>query len=239
VLAVDRAYDLVRAYRYDPHLRLIHCVTDEQLASFVRAWGPLSFSVDEWNRRSCSAPLSSYWIFQRWLKGFVNLLSAFKHSADEREALQEFISAEIDEWRNSILASSGSEPVSALGLRSQFGIEGDISTWLNGSTLSTTRSVIQFVIESMPVAVWPHLMCVRRSGKPAVEARWNVQSLETALRWMVWYDEFTQHPLVCCQACRKVFRAETAHPRKYCTYECAHRVAAREWQRRRKKLRRN
>jgi hypothetical protein len=239
VLTPERSYDLVWAYQYDPHVRLINCATDEQLLSFVHAWGPLSVSYDEWNRGSCSLPLSRYWIFQLWLKGFVNLVSAFKDSANEREALHEFIKADIDDWRSSAIAPPHSEPLPILGMKSQFGIGGEISTWLRDSPLRTLRSAIQFLIEVMPVEVHPRLMCIRRSGKPAVEARWSVDSLQVALKWMVWYDEFTQHPLICCQACRKVFRPETAHPRKYCSYECAHRIAAREWQRKQSNSRRN
>jgi len=238
-LEPERSYDLVRAYQYDPHVQLINCATDEQLVSFVRAWGPLGSSVDELNRGSCSTPLSRYWIFQNWLKGFFNLLTAFKDSAGEREALQEFMEAEIGDWRSSAIASPQSEPLPILGLKTQFGIEDDLSTWLRDSPLGIVRSAIQFMIEVMPVGAHPHLMCVRRSGKPALEARWSVDSLEVALKWMVWYDEFEQHPVICCQACRRVFRPDTAHARKYCSYECAHRVAAREWQRKQSKSRRS
>ncbi len=231
VLAVDRAYDLVRAYKLDPHLRLIQCDTDDKLLSFVRTWGPLYYSMDEFARGVCSAPLSQYRIFQRWLRGLVAVLSAFKHSTGEREALGEFITSESDEWRSSPVASPGSEPLSLSALRSQFAMQTDIPSWVKNSGLSDVRSALEFLVGTTAFGGRPQLDCVRRAGKRVVEAHWNVFSLEEALRWMVWYDEFTQHPLICCEACRRVFRSETAHARKYCSYECAHRVAAREWQR--------
>ncbi len=236
-LAGERPYDLILSYQKNPHIQLINCATDEQLVSFVRAWGPLGPSVAELNRGSCSAPLSRYRSFQNWLRRFFNLLVAFKDSSGEREALQEFVTAEIDVWRCSAIASQG-EPLSILGLKTQFGIEGDLSTWLTDSPIVTVRLAVRLMIEVMPVNVHPQLSCVRRSGKPALEARWSVDSLDVALKWMVWYDEFTQHPLICCQACRKVFRPDTAHARKFCTYECAHRIAARKWQRKQIKTRR-
>ncbi len=232
LLALDRTYDLIRAYQSDLHLRFMGCASEKQLASFARTWGPLSFSIDEFDRGSCSAPLSSYWNLQGWLKGFVNLLGAFKDSTGEREALHNFISADID-------AQGKGEPFSILGLKNQLGIKCDVFDWLRNSALLDLRSAVDFMIQVTPIGATAHLQCVRSSGKTAVEGRWGVSTLREALRWMVWYDEFTQHPLVCCQACRKIFRPETAHPRKYCSYECAHRIAAREWQRKQRRLRGN
>jgi hypothetical protein len=238
-LALDRAYDLGRAYQHDPHLRFMDCTTVKEIVAFVRTWGPLSSSADEMKCGACSAPLSTYWNFQSWLKGLVNLLNAFKNSAGEREALQKFIKAEIDNWRSSVIGPAEGEPLLILGLRIEFGVEGDVAAWVNDSPLSSVRSAIELMIATTPVGVRPSFESVRRSGKATVEARWRIESLETGLTWMVWYDEFTQHPLVCCWACRRMFRPETAHARKYCTYECAHRIAAREWQRKQRKLRSN
>ena len=127
-LVKDRTYDLVRAYRFDPHLRLIGCANDSQIASFARAWGPLSFRSDEFESGLCSAPLSGYWTFQKWLKGLVNLLSAYKESTGEREALLEFIDAQTD-------VSREGEPFSIRGLKTHLGIQGDVCEWLRNSTL--------------------------------------------------------------------------------------------------------
>ena len=201
-LVKDRTYDLVRAYRFDPHLRLIGCANDSQIASFARAWGPLSFRSDEFESGLCSAPLSGYWTFQKWLKGLVNLLSAYKESTGEREALLEFIDAQTD-------VSREGEPFSIRGLKTHLGIQGDVCEWLRNSTLPDLRSAVECMVFVTPIGAMPHLECMRRSSKPIVEGRWSVHTLQEALRWMAWYDEFTQHQLVCCQACRKIFRPET------------------------------
>jgi hypothetical protein len=79
-----------------------------------------------------------------------------------------------------------------------------------------------------------HLVCRRKRDRRFVEAGWTISCLEDALRWMIWYDEFSKHPLVCCSECRTVFRRETAHSKKYCTHDCAHRATARVWQRKKR-----
>lgn len=234
-LSPDRSYDLLSAYAFDPHLRLMQCGTDEQVMSFARTWGPLYFSVDEFKRGVCSAPLSRYRTFQEWLRSLVNLLASYQRSRNEHDALREFIMAEIDEWRSSPVAPPQSEPLALLGLNQQFGIKGDVSAWIENSSLGEVRSATRFLVSNTAFGGHPSLDCIRQSGKNGIEARWAFSSLEEALRWMIWYDQFTQHPLVCCDACRRVFRPATAHARKYCTYDCAHRVAAREWQRKHKK----
>jgi hypothetical protein len=236
VLDVDRTYDLTSAYQRDPHLQLVECATTEQLLAFVHAWGPLTLSWDEVQRRTGSAPLEGYWAFQRWLKGVVTLLSAFKGRERERESLQEFIHAEMA-WQRSVKQSAASDFL-LKGLRLWCNIEGDVAAWLTDAPLPELRSALAFVVQTVPIGAATSLECIRSSRKPNVRARWSVSTLQEAARWMVWYDEFTRNPLVCCQSCRKIFRPNTAHVRKYCSYDCAHRVAARLWQRKQAKLKR-
>jgi hypothetical protein len=167
----------------------------------------------------------------------VELLSSFKSMDNERESLRRFVQAEARKEQSS--GHSADTAPLLLGLKRKHKIEGDVLTWLDDASLPELRSALPFVVQTVPIGSATSLECIRRSGKPVVRARWSVSALHEALRWMVWYDEYTQNPLVCCQACRKTFRPETAHARKYCSYECAHRVAAREWQRNQRKLRRS
>lgn len=234
ILATDRTYDLISAYERDPHLQFIGCVTNEQLLAFVRSWGPLTLSWDDSRRGACSAPLGLYRAFQEWLKAVVGLLSALKSMDRERESLQAFIQAEVA-WQQSLKQSAETDLL-IVGLKLQHNIEGDLLAWLGNAPVPDVRSAIAFVVQTVPLGATSSLQCTRRSGKSSVRARWNISSLQEALSWMVWYDEFTENPLICCQACRRIFRPETAHARKYCCYECAHRVAAREWQRKQGKL---
>jgi hypothetical protein len=234
VLDLGRTYDLVSAYDRDPHLQLISCETDEKLLRFVSAWGPLTLSWDDRQQGYCSAPVERYWTFQQWLKRIVALLSAFKNRDQERESLRAFLQAEVAR-QQSLGLRSDNAPL-FMGLRSLQKIEGDVLSWFDNTPMPKIRSAIAFVLQSLPLGATGSLQCTHRSGKPVVSAGWRISSLEEALDWMVWYDEFTQNPLVCCHACRKIFRPESAHARKYCSYECAHRIAAREWQRKRRKL---
>jgi hypothetical protein len=168
------------------------------------------------------------------LKGIVGLLNAFKNRDYERESLRAFLQSEIARLQ-SLGLPAGTAPLFR-GLKLLPNTEGDVLSWLDSRSLPDLRSAIAFVLQIVPLGATGFLQCTHRSRKPIVRARWSIPSLEEALGWMVWYDEFTRNPLVCCHACRKIFRPETAHTRKYCSYECAHRVAAREWQRKQRKL---
>ena len=169
------------------------------------------------------------------LRALISLLTAFKRSAGERAALQEYIEAEYECERNSPLTPSA-DPIAVTGLRSAFRIDGSVSEWVSSSNLSMVRSATMIALQTGPfVPGSASLTCSRKAGRAHVEARWNVDTLETALSWMVWQDESTQHPILCCQECRKIFRADYAHERKYCSYECGHRVAARKWQKAQRK----
>jgi hypothetical protein len=235
-LDLNRAYDLVQAYQHDIHLRFLECESDSQLVSFVRTWGPLTISVDEWPRKESSAPLAAYRAYQRRLKAVVKLLTSFKSSSEERESLLEFIRAESEDWLISPVTPTGSDPLLLVVLTGAFKIDGRIEGWIENATLTEVRSATTFILNSEVFGTGGACFnCERRRGRPEITARWSVNTLEDALKWMIWYDEFTSHPLVCCGACRKVFRADTAHVRRYCSYECGHRVAARDWQRRRRR----
>jgi hypothetical protein len=235
-LALDRKYVLTEAYRDDLHISFSNIETDDDLRAFVHAWGPLYLTDEQRRRGTASFPLGPFRTFQRWLRALLNLLAAFKRAEGERAALQEFIEAEFEYDRNSpVPALLPQEPPLLAGLRCQFGISGDLVDWTQGAGLRAVRAATDFLVSCTPVGT-PRagLTCLRKPNRRQIEATWAVSSLEDALRWMVWYDEYTKHSLVCCQECRKVFRAETAHARKYCSHECAHRATAREWQRRKR-----
>lgn len=229
-LAFERTYKLLEAYRSGLHLRFLECDSDQQLVSFLKSWGPL---YAEWltlweTRDSVSIPLSRCRAEQRGLRALIGLLTAFKRSAGERAALQEYIEAEYELQFNSLAPSY--DPSAVWLLKSTFRIEASVSEWAQSSNLPMVRSATMVALQNVPFMVGASLTCNRKAGRPQVEARWNVDTLEAALRWMVWQDEAIGRPTLCCEECRKVFRADSAHVRKYCSYECGHRVAARKWQ---------
>jgi hypothetical protein len=234
-LATDLTYVLTDAYENDLHIRFANAETDRDLIAFVGSWGPLYLSEEQARCGVASLPLSYCRALQRWIRALLDLLTAFKRAVGERIALTEFIEAEYECERNSPF--SPNEPLSLALLRHNFEIIGNIVDWAEGANLLAVRSATDFLVPLASVGPkGAQLVCRRRRDKRRVEASWMVFNLEDALRWMVWYDEFTQHPILCCQECRKVFRGETAHARKYCTHECGHRATARNWQRNKRKF---
>jgi len=231
-------YALPEAYKHDLHIQFANADTDKDLIAFVRNWGPLSLSEAEKRTSAASVSLSKLRAFQRWLKAVQGILAAFKRAKGEREALRQLLEAEY-EWE-SYSPSPHPEPVSWSLLRAwltaqRMEMTGTIADWLSSAGIASVRSVTEPILSH--VAAWPitgEFVFQRRRNRGEVEARWAIDDLKDALRWMVWYDEFTKHPIICCQECRKVFRSETAHARKYCSYECAHRATGREWQRRKR-----
>lgn len=232
------AFVLVEAYRRDLHIQFANANTDEGLIAFVRAWGPLSMSQRDKDAAAVSLPLGKVRAFQRWLRAVIGSLAAFKKAKGEREALLELLEAEYGQEQYS--PAPLPEPVSWSLLRAWLkvqGIEftGTVADWLSSADIGSVRSATEMILSH--VAAWPvagEFVFRRRGNRGEVEARWAIDDLKDALRWMVWYDEFTKHPIICCQECRRVFRGETAHVRKYCSYECAHRATGREWQRRKR-----
>jgi hypothetical protein len=229
-----RTYDLVESYSRSPHLQFLKCKTDQQLASWVRAWGPINLTAAELGRDGglASSPISSYWILQRWLKASAHLINAFRSSRREAHWLQEFLSADFDLECDSPLKPLGDMSRTEDFLKKRFGINEDTANWLQRTGSQSVSDATAFVLSITPFETGAgSLRCTTKDGKPHIEAGWNITRLENALRWMIWYDEFRQDPLIFCEECLEPFRVTSAHPRKYCSAECGHRVAARNWRR--------
>jgi len=232
----EQSYDLTQAYENDLHIRLANAKTDDDLIAFVRGWGPLYLTEEEERSGVAYLPLSRVRVTQRWLRALLDLLNAFKRAEDEKAALKEFISAECEYERNSPFPQVPPEPIALSSLRSRFGISGNVLEWVKGRNIKAVRAATDFLVPFAQVGPGFAHFTLRRQQHRRVEATWMAPlSLEDSLRWMIWYDEYTKHPLVCCPECRNVFRAETAHARKYCSYKCGHREAARNWQRKKRK----
>jgi len=233
------AYHLLEAYECSPHLRFLKCKTDQDFVSFVRRWGPLDLTQRDIDCGISRKPLELYRILQRWLEAVVRLMDAYRNSDDDkggecREWLPKFLSAEFalrrqENWKSSTQTELEFTMRGICGIR-----EGeDTLSWIRSADLQMIRLAVEYVLRNTPLVLGVYLACGRRDRKPQVEAHWTVPTLQYALQWMVWYDVFNHHSLLFCheEKCRKPFRAENAHRRKYCSEECAHRVAARKWRR--------
>ena len=221
LLEPNKTYDLAEAYEDYLHIRFANADSDEELIDFIRAWGPLYLpNMAKPKDGVVSLPLRHCRAYQRQIKALLGALTAFKWGKGEREALEEFIQAVEASDRDDLMTHS---------LANLFGIQGSVLDWARSANLRDVRAATDFIVRvTVGSSLALKLTCQRKGNRRQVEAGWNFFALEDALRWMVWYDEFTHHPVICCQECRKVFRGETARVRKYCSVECGHRATARE-----------
>ena len=230
-LALNPAYDLVKSYRQAPHIGFLKLRTDSDLKFFVQTWGPLVlFPRDEVEPGIAVMPAKRYWIFQRWLKALVNLLGAIKQSHCERECLLEFLAAE-SESDNAVVEGPSPPAIHFVLQKLPPYPEAPVDRWLERADLKSVRKAVASLLWITQLVPGAGLEVAWKAGHPHISARWKVNSLRDALTWMVWQDEWMQHPLLFCRECSEPFRPQTAHSRIYCSSACGHRVAARNWRR--------
>lgn len=216
LLEPKKTYVLAEAYEDNLHVRLANANSDKELADFIRGWGPLWIPMSQIPVNGVILlPLALCRAYQRHIKALLGALTAFKWAEGEWEALGELISTEHEELLDIFAAV--------------FHITGNVMDWAKRANLGEVRAATSYLVKSAITSQFSLQFALRRKGyRHQVEAGWRFLNLLDALLWMIWYDEFTKHPVVCCPECRKVFRGETARARKYCSVECGHRATARE-----------
>lgn len=222
LLESEKPYVLMEAYEDNLHVRFANADSDKELMDFISAWGPLW--IPSRAKGLVPLPLARCRAYQKQVKALIGVLTACKLGQGEREALAELLRAYRTLER---LRGPGEIPAKLL-LPHVDTVTAE-EDWAERAPLAKVRDTTNHLVEAIlggPVRVKLSLLW---SGKRRqVLAGWNFWSLMDALHWMVWYDEFTKHPVLCCAECREVFRGETARPRKYCSVECGHRATARE-----------
>lgn len=227
VIDFERAYNLTDAYRYEPHTRFLNLKTQEDLVSFVRTWGPL-YWVHHEGRTEPVSDINAYWKFQRWFVGLVKLVQMFEQPRSGleslRESLREFLSAEKD-WHGDALGAE---------IRSDsFRLPRDPEKWMPNDDEPLIRQFVALCIKSS-LHISVTLQTTVRKRHCEVRAGPEVHTLQDAIQWMYWQDVFLRRPLLCCPECRTFFLPTTAHARKFCSFECAHRAAARKYARKKR-----
>lgn len=219
----ERRYMLANAYRLAPHVRFLNLKTDRDFRDFVTTYGPLTNDPRH--------TLASYQRFQAWLRATLMLIKALERSRKGlgplRDALAEFFRVTPEGQ-----PSEGLVPgYNWESLLAEFSVPYDPAEWVPRSDLSLVRAVARVCLKD---GLWANggLDVALRRGGVEVTAGWSIFNLRDALIWMCWHDLYRRRPLVICDECRTVLQTNTAHKRKYCSTECAHRVAAREWRRR-------
>ncbi len=214
-----RYYDLQGSYRFSPHSQFLNARTDSEMSAFVKAWGPLYLRLDQPCAGVVTHALSEYHAKRRRLAAILGLINGIGEAAVERERLQEFLNA---------------DPPGHFAVRSAVRVLGSITEWAAQAKPTEVRSAIKAALHASVLAPSSFLKVVARGKKPFVTTQWAFPALETALSWMVWYDVYRNDPLYCCGECRRFFKSESRHERKFCDdpkTKCARRASGRNWRR--------
>lgn len=232
-----KRYSFSEAYQKAPHRQLLNASDDNALRAFVRAWGPLRFSLETW---SGSDPIETY-RRQRddWTAG-IRFLTSVEEPEMQRPALlklADFRRGESDPPFRLILNF----------LRMQFQIPGDLQDsgfdeniyrWLETATQNQIEAATVFLVPLIPFSSRMPGFTLERSGSRYVlKASLGIYSLLEALSWMVWEDVLQRHPIKFCAECRGLIDSTFKYEKKFCSYECAHRQTSRESARRKREER--
>ncbi len=204
------------------------------MSAFVKAWGPLYLRLDQPCAGVVTHALPEYHATRRRLAAILGLINGIGEAAVERERLQEYLTAVGEIYRRSNTYDPGIDSVGHFVVRSVVGAQGPITEWAKQAKVTEIRSAIKAVLHTSVLAPASFLKVVVRGKKSIVTTQWALPTLETALSWMVWYDVYRNDPLYCCGECRKFFKSESRHERKFCddpNTKCAKRASGRNWRR--------
>jgi len=229
VLDPERRYDLL-VNRAQRHIRFLNLRTDEDLVGFTRAWGPLL--IQDVRRRGNEfggkTHRSWYWAFQAALKAQLELVQSFRSCDKEglETALLKYIAA-ADGWPSTVTLRKATPKAHELSRLYTGQADRDPQDWIPKVNISRLREVGawclgDFSLEFRLSATW-------RDGKPQIAWEPYIGTLAQAIQWDLWNSLTGARPLTICEECRTVFPPDSAHPRKFCSYSCAHRVAMRLW----------
>jgi hypothetical protein len=143
------------------------------------------------------------------------ILEAAKGNGNEQAALAEFLAADEEAFLFSSLYEPGEQPYHQFSLNLSLRIEGSIFDWIGGAPIAQVRRALKDCVEvevTMPmtggVRVVPH------GKRTKVVPSYRLFTLQDALAWMMWFDEWNTNPPTVCPACHKVFRPHSLHKMK-------------------------
>jgi hypothetical protein len=235
-----QTYDLEKAYPKDPHVQFLNCRTDDDLLRFTRGWGPLYLrttggSDDEWQTGRVQRPLKEYRAALRRFRAVKGILEAAKANGDERESLAEFLAADEEEFKLSAIYKPGEPPNHQFSLKLSLQIAGSIFDWIRTAPIAAIRQALKYCVEAEVTMPWTGgVRVVPHKGRTKVVPSYRLFTLQDALAWMIWFDEWNTNPPTVCPACHKVFRPPSLHKMKYCSYPCAHRIAMQKYRQRKR-----
>ena len=224
-------YEFMDAYEMTPHRQLIRATDDNSLRAFVKAWGPLRSVLSSW---SGSDPIVEYRRRRDRLVVATLLLASVEEPELQRSALVGFVkSLSADEMFPYILG----------GLRKRYRVASDIGNaekenheeWVESLNQTQLKEVTAELAPYFAVsAISPTYYVERRRAGSVLKASLKLHNLSEAMVWMIWQDVFQNHPIQFCVECRQLIEFKGHHAKRFCSFECAHRKTAREWQRRKR-----
>jgi hypothetical protein len=238
----NETYTLEDSYKYTPHLQFMNLASDKELRRYVCAWGPLRMSDAERRSGIARMPIDRYWSFHRWLRSFADLLRAFHDRKREREYLRKYLQAAVERQPGEPLLQVN-EMVLLHGLFTGDSLAARLAEtgtlrwedWLEQADVPALRKTVAFLIQNaLPVTAT--IKAVWKGGPPRLRASWCSDCLEDAIEWMVLQDALDDKMPRFCSECGKAFRPISGHHTKFCGYECGHRVAARKWARKQRRV---
>lgn len=223
-----RTYDLaVTPKRAQLHIRFLRLKTNQDLAEFIRAWGPLWAILKPAVPEHTIMPSVQCWAFQRRLKAGLQLArNARPHDAAWlRSAILEYIAADDDYYQNA-LGEPRKGPAGFFMSLIHEGRDVHPRAWLPEAPLSVLRRV---ATECPGGSFSFALRAAWKDGQ--LHYRWQptLYSLGEAIELELWSSLAGVRPVTICDECQTPFLPDSAHPRKFCSYRCAHRSTVRAW----------
>jgi hypothetical protein len=240
LLDFQRAYDLMDSYRNSPppHSQFVNLRGDQDLVKFLERFGPLYLvrkdgSPIYYPRKSLPEVVSStavYWEFQRWLTSLLRLIEKLKQGRGVRNALFDFVDADISCYKANRAYRLKPPALAAVSVLKTARAAKSITLpeWLQKADDALIGEAAATMIRAS-ISVEGRLRVTPSNRTAQITARFVIRSLGDALEWMCWQDEFRRRPLLFCDDCGSAFQPPDARKRKFCSYECGHRVAARKW----------
>lgn len=233
------------------HAEFLGLKTRDDLRRFVKDWGPITLTSEEWRRgESWTAP-RWYWAAQRRLRSLVNLFSAIRNDKELARHLGEFLRfhdgmltfwfekarfrgryrTDFIIWLKEFWDAVLRLPQLSGELGVERGEEGKIAELLESASRPHLINLADLALEDA-ARLNTTLEAHRENGRTSIRPCLAADDLQKALECMIILDEWAGLPLQICEECTKVFRVETRHPQRYCGPKCSRKVSSRECKKR-------
>jgi hypothetical protein len=213
-------YDFLSAYAQAPHVQLIRATDDDSLRAFVRSWGPFRLFLEAWTG---SDSLARYRRERDLLRSWALLFEAIQKNDGTRAAVLDVL--RLDPKSHAIVIRG----MLRIPGESHRSLDEDAFGRIAHASEKEFAGVCEHVVGSFPSP--NRTIAIDRTGRqPKLVAKPLVVGLMNALHWMLEEDIAAQRAIKRCaeRNCGRFIVFSSEHSREFCSYECAHRRAARK-----------